>query len=72
MTTETYQSPIAVLDGLWKPFGKHVSRFLGYMGNDVMPVVGRVQNDEARQMMPYSSSWEKKQIPSLVLLMETY
>ena len=50
MTTETYQSPIAVLDGLWKPFGKHVSRFLGYMGNDVMPVVGRVQNDEARQM----------------------
>ena len=50
MTTETYQSPIAVLDGLWKPFGRYVSRFLGYMGNDVMPVVGRVQNDEARQM----------------------
>ena len=50
MTTEIYESPVDILNGLWKPFGKNVSRFLARMGDRALPVIGRVQADEARQV----------------------
>ena len=50
MTTEIYESPVNILNGLWKPFGKNVSRFLARMGDRALPVIGRVQADEARQV----------------------
>ena len=50
MTTEIYESPVDVLNGLWKPFGKNVSRFLSSVGEGALPVVGRMGADEARQV----------------------
>ena len=50
MTTEIYESPGSVLNGLWKPFGRNVSRFLTRMGNDVIPIVGRVESEQAQQI----------------------
>jgi hypothetical protein len=50
VTSEIYESSIDVLNGLWKPFGRNVSRFLARMESDALPVVGRVQPDQARQI----------------------
>lgn len=50
MTTETYDSPVEVLSGLWEPFGRNVSRFLARMGDQALPVVGRITEEDAERL----------------------